>query len=455
MEKTIAAISTPVGTGGISVIRISGADAYKIAARIFKPADNKKTIENAKGYTAIYGHFIENGVKYDEVIALCFRAPKSYTGEDIVEISCHGGNAVTKRILRACYSAGAGVAQAGEFTKRAFLNNRISLTQAEGILDMINATSNQGVRAAAELMDGALHKKITTIRENLTEIASHIAAFSDYPEEDVEILENEKLSNILENAKLEIDKLIKNYDTGKIMRRGISAAIIGSPNVGKSTLMNLMSGFERAIVTPVAGTTRDVVEQEINLGDITLILSDTAGIRNTDNEIEAEGIRRSKIQMENAALVIAVFDASNHIKDEDVTLAKECKNKTAIAVVNKSDLSNSFDISQINDCFSEVLSISARDDKFLPDITKTIAKVIGTSNYSDDAYLIANERQLECAKSAQLAINEAISAISQNFTLDAIGVCVDDALSALYGLTGENATENVINEVFSRFCVGK
>ncbi len=455
MEQTIAAISTPSGKGGIAIIRISGTAAYKVAARVFKPQNKQLQLESAKGYSAIYGHFIENDKRCDEVIALCFKAPKSYTGEDVVELSCHGGSAVTAKILRACYNAGASVAAPGEFTKRAFLNGRISLTQAEGILDMINATSGQGVNAAAQLMGGALHKKITHIRENLTEIASHIAAFSDYPEEDVETLENTKLLDVLTKAKGELDKLIKNYDAGKIVRRGVNAAIIGSPNVGKSTLMNLMSGFERAIVTPVAGTTRDVVEQEINLGDINLILSDTAGIRTTDDEIEAEGIRRSMEQMKNAALIIAVFDASKIISDDDILLAKECAGKTAVALINKADLQNNFETHKIEEFFKEVIFISANDDKFLPNITAAIKNVLGTANIDDSSILLANERQLQAASLANGAIVEAIFAISSNFTLDAIGVCIDDALNALYSLTGENAAENVINEVFSRFCVGK
>ncbi len=455
MERTIAAISTPSGKGGISIIRLSGEDAFDVAARVFKPQNKNSSLKNAKGYTAIYGHFFENDKNLDEVIALCFKAPKSYTGENIVELSCHGGSAVTARILRACYNAGAGVAAPGEFTKRAFLNGRISLTQAEGVLDMINATSGQGVNAAAELMGGALHKKITHIRNEITAIASHIAAFSDYPEEDVETLETANLIEVLNSAKGELNILIKNYDTGKIMRRGISASIIGSPNVGKSTLMNLMSGFERAIVTPVAGTTRDVVEQEINLGDINLILSDTAGIRKTDNEIEAEGIRRSKVQMQNAALVLVVFDASKEISESDILLARECENKTAIAIINKADLQNVFDSASIEMYFSKVIFISANDGKFLNDITNAIKEVLGTANFDDSAFLLANERQLQAAKLALDAIDEALFATANNFTLDAIGVCIDDALSALYSLTGENAAENVINEVFSRFCVGK
>ncbi len=454
-KNTIAAIATPSGVGGIAVIRISGDDAYDIVAQIFKPLDNTKKVKNAKGYSAMFGHFISDGKILDEVIILCFRAPHSYTGEDVIEISCHGGTIISEAVLRACFNAGAMPPMPGEFTKRAFLNGRISLTQAEAVMDIINAGSKQGVAAATGLMQGLLYKKIDAVRQSLITLAGHIAAFSDYPEEDVPELEMNTMSlTVSENLNI-LNELITNYDKGKILRRGVKTAIVGSPNVGKSTIMNMLSGFERAIVTPIAGTTRDIIEQEINLGEVRLILSDTAGIRQTQDIVEAEGIRRSREAMENSSFIICVFDASCKINDEDINLAKLCENKAALAIINKNDLDNIFNIDDIKPYYKQIISISAKNEDFLNDITKAILNILGLNNIDEDALLMSNERQLRCATNAKIALNETLDIVNLGITLDAAGVCIDEALSALYELTGENATEDIINEVFSKFCVGK
>ncbi len=454
-NNCIAAIITPAGIGGIAVIRISGKHAFNVASQIFSPIDKNKSLITAKGYTAMFGHFIQNDVIVDEVIALCFKAPHSYTGEDVIELSCHGGAAVSEALLRACFNSGAKPAAAGEFTKRAFLNGRISLTQAEAVMDIINAGTLQNATAAAALMQGALYNKINEVRQSLITLAGHIAAFTDYPEEDVPELEMSALAKNVKGNMQILKELISNYDKGKILRRGIQTAIIGSPNVGKSTIMNLLSGYERAIVTPIAGTTRDIIEQEVNLGEVRLILSDTAGIRETQDIVEAEGIKRAVQTLENSLLVICVFDASQKLNSDDLALAKKCKNKTALAIINKNDLDINININELTAYFTKIIFVSAKNEKHLSEISSAILDVLNISNLNEDALLMSNERQLNCAKASLNALEETLHIVNSGITLDAAGVCIDDALNSLYELTGENANEDIINEVFSKFCVGK
>ena len=454
-DSTVAAIATPPGKGGIAVVRISGPQAYRVASAVFRPADPKKSLEKAKGYTALFGHFILDGAVADEVVALCFRAPRSYTGEDVVELSCHGGSAVSELLLRACLCAGAQPAGPGEFTKRAFLSGRISLTQAEAVMDLIGATGRQAAAAAAASMEGALYKKIEGVRAKLVALAGHLAAFIDYPEEDVPDLSAKALAATVRECLDAMEALIAGYGTGEVLRRGVRTAIVGSPNVGKSTLMNLLAGFERAIVTPVAGTTRDVVETELSLGGVRLHLADTAGIRQTSDVVEAEGIRRSYAQLERAGLVLAVFDASRKTQPEDEDLARRCAGRPALAILNKSDLAKNFDETRIAPYFFKIISISAKDADFLPVVENAVSEILGTAHADPDALLLANERQLAAAQRAAAALRDALRAVQDGMTLDAAGVCIDDALEALYALTGEHAGDDVIEEVFSKFCVGK
>ncbi|MEF9969719.1 MAG: tRNA uridine-5-carboxymethylaminomethyl(34) synthesis GTPase MnmE [Ruthenibacterium sp.] len=455
MEQTIAALATPAGTGGIAVIRLSGQNAFAVAAQVFTPKNKCKKLETQNGYTALFGYFYLNQAIADEVIALCFRAPHSYTGEDVIELSCHGGSAVSEQLLRACYAAGAKPAGAGEFTKRAYLNGRVSLTQAEAVMELINATSKQGAAAAAAGMEGALYAKIKKVQNHLITLAGHLAAFTDYPEEEVPELSLTSLCADLQADKAILDTLIAGYDSGAVLRRGVQTAIVGSPNVGKSTLLNLLSGFSRAIVTPVAGTTRDVVEQEISLSGVRLLLADTAGLRETEDVVEAEGIRRTRQKLAQAGLVLAVFDASQPVNDADIALAQECQNRPAIAILNKTDLPQQFCAEKLAPYFYKTLAISAKDAAFLPKVEAAVCEALGVAHLDTDAALLANERQLTAAKEAQSALGDAIAAVKNGFTLDAAGVCMDDALRALYALTGEDAGEDVIAEVFSKFCVGK
>ncbi len=454
-ETTIAAIATAPGAGGIAVVRLSGAESYPIAARVFRPANAAKKVEDAKGYTAMYGTFREGDEAFDEGVALFFRAPHSYTGEDVVELSCHGGSAVARRLVEACLAAGAQPAAPGEYTRRAFLNGKLGLTQAEAVMDLISADGRQGAALANAALGGALAKKISAQKEALTAIQAHLAAWVDFPEEDVPELDGDHLHRVLSGVKAELDELIHNYQADTVLREGVDCAIVGRPNAGKSTLLNLLAGFDRAIVTPVAGTTRDVVEQAVQLGDIQLNLFDTAGLRETEDAIEAEGIRRSWKKLEEAGLILAVFDGSELPTREDLELAQRCTGRPAIALINKEDKPRQFDAEWIAPCFAMVLPVCCQEEESRKVISAAVARLLGTSQIDPHAASLSGQRQLSAALRARDAVAGALDAAASGFGLDAVSVCVDDALAALCDLTGENASEAVIEQVFERFCVGK
>lgn len=454
-ETTIAAIATAPGAGGIAVVRLSGAESYPIVARVFRPANAAKKVEDAKGYTAMYGTFREGDEAFDEGVALFFRAPHSYTGEDVVELSCHGGSAVARRLVEACLAAGAQPAAPGEYTRRAFLNGKLGLTQAEAVMDLISADGRQGAALANAALGGALAKKISAQKEALTAIQAHLAAWVDFPEEDVPELDGDHLHRVLSGVKAELDELIHNYQADTVLREGVDCAIVGRPNAGKSTLLNLLAGFDRAIVTPVAGTTRDVVEQAVQLGDIQLNLFDTAGLRETEDAIEAEGIRRSWKKLEEAGLILAVFDGSELPTREDLELAQRCTGRLAIALINKEDKPTQFDAEWIAPCFAMVLPVCCQEEESRKVISAAVARLLGTSQIDPHAASLSGQRQLSAALRARDAVAGALDAAASGFGLDAVSVCVDDALAALCDLTGENASEAVIEQVFERFCVGK
>ncbi len=454
-NTTIAAIATAPGAGGIAVVRLSGPESYAVAARVFRPANPNKKVADAKGYTALFGSFVEGDDAFDEGVALFFREPHSYTGEDVVELSCHGGSAVARRLVEACIAAGAAPAAPGEYTRRAFLNGKLGLTQAEAVMDLISADGRQGAALANASLNGALAKKIGAEKDALTALQAHLTAWVDFPEEDVPALEDAQLVSTLTAVKGELDTLIRNYDAGAVLREGVDCAIVGRPNAGKSTLLNLLAGFDRAIVTPVAGTTRDVVEQAVRLGDIRLNLFDTAGLRETEDAIEAEGIRRSWKKLEEAGLILAVFDGSEPLTREDLALAQRCAGRPAIALVNKEDKPTQFDAEIIACDFAMVLPVCCQEEGSRRVIAAAVARLLGTNNIDPHAASLSGQRQLAAATRARDAVAGALDAVSGGFGLDAVSVCVDDALDALCDLTGENASENVINEVFERFCVGK
>ena len=460
MSSTICALATPPGAGGIAVVRVSGPEAYAVVGEIFTPRNPAKRIAEAKGYTAMLGHYHLRGEEMDETIALFFRAPHSYTGEDVIELSVHGGNAMAQGLLEALYLAGAAPAGPGEFTRRALENGRMSLTQAEAVMEIISAEGRQGAALAKSALDGALARRIAGIQAALQTLAAHLTAWIDYPEEDVPEVSQAELIATLSEQRDTLDQLIAGYGAGAVLRRGVDCVLLGRPNVGKSTLLNLLAGFDRAIVTPIAGTTRDVLEQAVMLGDtgIRLNLFDTAGVRDVGEHgdaVEAEGIRRSWKKLEEAGLILAVFDGSEPPSREDLALAQRCAGRPAIALVNKEDKPTRFDAELIAPYFAMVLPVCCREEGSRKVIAAAVARLLGTGSIDPHAASLSGQRQLSAALRARDAVAGALDAAAGGFGLDAVSVCVDDALDALCDLTGENASEAVIEQVFERFCVGK
>ena len=453
--STIAAISTPLSASGLGVVRISGEDAVAVGEKIFRPFKGGRELKTLGGYSCAYGRVFDAEGDIDEAVATVFIAPRSYTGENTVEFSCHGSPALLKRVLRAALAAGAALAGPGEFTKRAFLNGKLTLTQAEAVMDLISAKSAGAGKAALAMRDGALYKKIKKITEELTALESHFAAWSDYPEEDVPELSNEHMESVLKEAQAVLKRLIDTYDAGKVIREGAVTVIAGKPNVGKSTLMNLLSGRDRSIVTEVAGTTRDVVEESVLVGDIPIRLLDTAGIHETEDRVEKIGVDMANTEIDRCDVVIAVFDSSAPLDSDDMNLIEKLRGKPAVAVINKSDLETRADIDVIKNGFERAVVISAASGNGEEEFKKALSEVLKTADLDPAEPVMANERQLDCVCRAKRAVDEAISAVEFGMTLDAVGICVETALDCLYELTGEKASDAVIEQVFSRFCVGK
>ncbi|MCM1330529.1 MAG: tRNA uridine-5-carboxymethylaminomethyl(34) synthesis GTPase MnmE [Ruminococcus sp.] len=448
--STIAAISTPRAAGGISVIRVSGGNALAVADKIFTPVSGKKKPSEMAGYTCAYGKIGD----VDDGVLTVFRAPRSYTGEDVAEISCHGGIFVTEQVLRLAFENGAVPAEAGEFTKRAFLNGKMSLTQAEAVMDAVSAGGKAQLRSAAALREGALFRRIKKISGDVTALLGSLAAWVDYPEDDIPAVDENEIENVLAAAAADLGELLAGYDNGRVIREGIDTAIVGKPNVGKSTLMNLLSGCERSIVTEIAGTTRDIVEETVRLGDVLLRLSDTAGIRGTDDVVENRGVALAKKKLETAGLVLAVFDMGEEISPEDFEVAQACRGKLSLAVLNKSDLPRRFDFEKISDCFGGDVLISAKSGG-LGELSAALEKLLKTAEFVPEEGVLANERQRLCGERAKSAFEDALAALRAGATLDAVTVLIDEGENALLELTGERVSETVVNEVFSRFCVGK
>ncbi|MCD7785409.1 MAG: tRNA uridine-5-carboxymethylaminomethyl(34) synthesis GTPase MnmE [Oscillospiraceae bacterium] len=448
--STIAAISTPVYQGGLAVIRMSGEDSFRIADNIFV---GKTAPSEMAGYTCQYGKIVRRGRTLDDVILTVFRAPHSYTGEDTVEISCHGGVYLAREILKLIIENGAEPAPAGEFTKRAFLSGKLSLTQAEGVLDIISANGERELVSARAMREGNLSKNIHAVAEDMIKISGNLAAWSDYPDEDIPDADTTHLGTDLSEIINRLEHILNSYDKGKILRQGIDTAIIGRPNVGKSTLMNQLLGYRRSIVTENAGTTRDVIEESVRVGDFVLKLSDTAGIRDTEDPIECIGVDLATQKLENSELVLAVFDSSEELTDTDREILDRIKSKPHILLLNKSDLPEKLDSKYFSD--ENILSVSAETGSGLEKLPEMIADLFKLGGSSDTAEIYINERQRSQVSKALDYVRLALTEYQSGITLDAVTVYMDEALNALLELTGERATEAVVNNLFERFCVGK
>ncbi len=452
--SVIAGISTPNAPGGIAVIRISGDSALEIADKVFKSPNGRKAVD-MNGYTCAYGHAYDDGELIDECILTVFRAPHSYTGENIAEISCHGGLFVTKKILRTILKNGAVPSGSGEFTKRAFINGKLDLTQADAVMDIISAKGDTELKMAENLRQGTVFNKITSIRQKLVKILADLSAWADYPEDDIPEVEPSVLKSELLDIKSDTESLIKGYDYGRILRNGINTVIVGRPNVGKSTLFNCLSGFERSIVTDIAGTTRDVIEESVKIGELVLRLSDTAGIRETSDMIEEIGVDIAFKKLDEADLIIAVFDGSCPLCEDDFKILRKLENKPCVAVINKSDMEILSDEQIINKYISNTILVSAKNNDGIEKLQSAIENIFEVSEINFDNGTVSNERQKKCVDTALSQINEALSALESGVMLDAVTVLIDEALQSLLELTGEKVSETVVNEVFSKFCVGK
>ena len=407
-----------------------------------------------------YGNIInsQNGEVIDEVLVSYFIKPKSYTTENMCEINSHGGIVIENRILEECLRNGAVLAEPGEFTKRAFLNGRIDLTQAEAVIDIINAKTEREAKVAEKHLKGSFSKKIKKIEEKILDLMADIEASIDYPEYDIEETTNKKIENTLNNVKMSLKNLEENFKNGKILKEGIKTAIIGKPNVGKSSLLNVILGEHRAIVSDIEGTTRDTIEEYINVNGISLKIIDTAGIRKTSDEIEKIGVKRSLDITNNADLVIAVFDDSRELDDEDRKVLDLIKNKNAIIVINKTDLQKNLIINneEIKENGKDIVFISTIEEKGIKELYDVIEKMfeLNIIDY-DGSEIITNARQKQYIMRALEAVNEAENAIENNMPIDITAIALKQILEELNQITGESASEDIINEIFKKFCLGK
>ena len=448
-KDTIASISTALANGAISIVRLSGDDAISIVNEIFGKADLTK----AKSHTITYGHIYDNGEVVDEVLVSVFKAPKTFTREDVVEINCHGGIYVTNKILELVVSKGARLAEPGEFTKRAYLNGRIDLTQAESVMDIIEAKTKTSLKMANYGLSGATKKLITNFKEKLLKCILEIEVNIDYPEYEDEIqVTTDVLKPSVDELILDIKKIIDKAEQASIIKNGIKTAIIGKPNVGKSSLLNALLKEDKAIVTDIAGTTRDIVEGNINVGGVFLHLIDTAGIRDASDTVEQIGVKKSKQILSEAELVILVFDYSEKLSEIDIELLKQTKDKTRIIIVNKNDLNKLIDLDQLDD----YLLISSFNEKDIEKVTDRIKEVCKISDITDiDASYIGNSRQMGLLRRCYDSLLEAKKGIESNDPIDLINIDLTNSYNYLLEILGELSSADLVEEMFARFCLGK
>ena len=455
--STIASISTAPGIGGIGIIRMSGRNSFNILNKIFI-AKNPESIENIKGYTIKYGNIIDEGKIVDEVLVAFFKSPKSYTTEDMCEINSHGGTVIMRKILELCLKNGAELAEPGEFTKRAFLGGRIDLSQAESIIDIINAKSDREAKEGIKQLEGYLSEKINEIKKDLLYIMTNIEVSIDYPEYDTPDVTNLEIIDTIDKSCHKLIELEKSFDDGKIIKEGIKTVIIGRPNAGKSSLLNAILKEERAIVTEIEGTTRDTIEEFVNINGIPLKLIDTAGIRNAKDEVEMIGIEKSKKIAEEADLIIAILDSSKELTEEDFDILEIAKNKKSIIVLNKNDLEQKIKPeNQKLEIFKDnIINLSAKNKNGLNLLFDKITKMFNLNeiNYDNDI-IITNQRHKNLISKAIDNLNKTKQTIKDGMPVDIVAINLKNVLNNLGAITGEEAGEEIINEIFARFCLGK
>lgn len=457
IKETIAAIATGMSNSGIGIIRMSGPEAISIADGIFVSARKNFKLSEAATHTVHYGNIVYEDNIIDEVLIIIMKAPNSYTREDVVEIDCHGGIYVMKKILDILIKSGARTAEPGEFTKRAFLNGRIDLTQAEAVIDIINSKNKYALSNSVKLLNGKLSEQITEIRKDLINNIAYIEAALDDPEHISLDNYGDKLLITVDNYIDKVDNLIKTVDNGKIFTQGVKTVIIGKPNAGKSSILNILAGYDRAIVTDIAGTTRDTIEEQINLAGITLNLVDTAGIRNTKDIVEKIGVNKAKELAEEADLILYVVDSSTELDENDYNILNIIKNRKTVILLNKSDLDTVTDadsISKITD--SKVISVSAKDNTGLDELSETIVKLFasGEIDYNDEVY-VSGERNKEALEETLESLKLVKKSINEGLPEDFYTIDLMNAYEQLGKITGESVEDDLVNEIFSKFCMGK
>lgn len=449
LERTISAISTAPFEGGIGIIRMSGEKSLEILSKIFKGKVEKPNV-----FT--YGHIYDGDTLIDEVMVVYMKAPKSYTREDVVEIQCHGGIVPVRKILELTIKNGARLAERGEFTKRAFLNGRLDLTQAEAVIDLIKAKSDKEFNVSLSNLNGSFSNKVKEIRKILLDSLVNLTVNIDYPDEDIEVITYKKLRDDLVSAKEKIEKILSTYDTGRIIKEGLNVSIIGKPNVGKSSLMNALLKESRAIVTDIPGTTRDLIEEGLVLNGIPINLTDTAGIRETNDEIEKIGIEKSKEAFNNSDLVLFLIDLSREITEEDIKISSLLTNKKTIVILNKTDLNRVADLSKLNLEDKEIIELSLVNENGLDKLKERIESLVYKGNVKkEDNLLLTNVRHKELLTDSLKSINDAINLVDLNEPLEVLEIDVNNSYNLLGEIIGETFNDNILDEVFSRFCLGK